>query len=281
MSPSFVVVPQWQGSASARAMRLIDGADAIRGDLPGSRTRIVEVPAEAGDGQGTGVHRFSALATTRERLAAELAALSAAPGADWALTVGGDCGVSLAAVENAASRHPRDLAVVWFDAHADLNTAESSPSGVFGGMVLRAILGDGCEGLALAAETVPVSSVVLAGVRDVDPGEEEFIAAHALPCLGSDELATSDALVEAVRATGARHVYLHIDLDVLDPANLAGLANPVPFGIRLPDLLAAITALKREFALAGATLAGFSPATPDAADDDLPAILRIIGALTR
>jgi arginase len=277
MSPSFVVVPQWQGSASARAMRLIDGADAIRGDLPPSHTHVIDVPAEAGDGQGTGVHRFSSLTTTRQRLAAELAATPA----DWALTVGGDCGVSLAAVENAASRHPDDLALVWFDAHPDLNTAESSPSGVFGGMVLRAILGDGCEGLALGAGTVPASNVVLVGARDVDPGEEEFIAAHALPSLDVDALATPDALVEAVRATGARHVYLHIDLDVLDPADLAGLANPVPFGIRVPDLTGAITALKQRFELAGATIAGFSPATPDAADDDLPAILRIIGALTR
>jgi len=281
MSPRFIVVPEWQGSASARAMRLIDGADAIRGDLPASRTRLVDVPAEAGDALDTGVHRFSSLAATRQHLAAELEAGAGDPGADWALTVGGDCGVSLAAVENAAGRHPADLAVVWFDAHPDLNTPESSPSSVFGGMVLRAILGDGCDGLALAHGLVPASRVVLAGARDIDPAEDEFIAAHALPCLAPEALATPDALIEAVRATGASHVYLHIDLDVLDPADFAGLANPVPFGVPLAGLIAAITALKQNFETAGATLAGFSPATPDAADDDLPAILRIIGALTR
>jgi flavin reductase (DIM6/NTAB) family NADH-FMN oxidoreductase RutF len=61
MSPTFVVVPQWQGSVSARAMRLLDGAEAIRGDLPVSATTLVDVPIEAGDSLDTGIHRFSSL----------------------------------------------------------------------------------------------------------------------------------------------------------------------------------------------------------------------------
>ncbi|MCZ0970589.1 arginase family protein [Streptomyces albulus] len=58
-------------------------------------------------------------------------------------TVGGDCGVELAPVSHAVARHGADLAVVWFDAHADLNTPASSPSGGFHGMVLRTLLGQG------------------------------------------------------------------------------------------------------------------------------------------
>ncbi|RIJ25759.1 arginase family protein, partial [Clavibacter michiganensis subsp. insidiosus] len=58
MPASFVVVPQWQGSGSSRAMRLADGAEAIRGDLPASATHVVDVPVEAGESLGTGVLRY-------------------------------------------------------------------------------------------------------------------------------------------------------------------------------------------------------------------------------
>lgn len=283
MSVSFVVVPQWQGSVSARAMRLGDGAEAIREDLPASRTSVVDVPAEAGTAEDSGIHRYSALLTVRQRLAGLLAAQPAGQHQtdECVLTIGGDCGVSLAAVEAASLRYPHDLAVVWFDAHPDLHTPTSSPSGAFTGMVLRAITGDGAEGLALGAEAVPPERVVLAGARDVDPPEADWIAEHALACLDPEQLAERGAVLGAVRETGASRVYLHIDLDVLDPAVLSGLANPVPFGLSVDALTAAITMVRSEFTLAGATIAGFSPASPDAAGDDMSAILRIIGALTR
>ena len=258
-------------------MRLADGAVAIRGDLPASATTDVEVPTEAGDSLDTGISRFSALVAVRQRMSQAQAGTS-----DWTLTVGGDCGVSLTAVENAAARHPDDVALVWFDAHPDLHTPESSPSGGFTGMALRAITGEGVEGLRLSGSgAVPLERVVLAGTRDIDAAEAEVIRARSVAILGSDDLETPEALVEAVRRTGTAHVYLHIDLDVLDPAALNGLANPLPFGIDVETLTKAITALRADFTLAGATIAGFSPSSPEHAEDDLPSILRIIGALTR
>ncbi|MGN6126684.1 MAG: arginase family protein, partial [Humibacter sp.] len=57
----FLIVPQWQGSSSSRAMQLIDGATAIAGDLPASATTFVDVPMEAGESLGTGVHRLSSI----------------------------------------------------------------------------------------------------------------------------------------------------------------------------------------------------------------------------
>lgn len=277
MSPNYVVVPQWQGSVSPRAMRLVDGAEAIQGDLPFSVTYAVDVPVEAGDSLDTGIHRFSALLTVRDR---QLAVLRA--GSEPVLTIGGDCGVSFGAVEHASLEHPGDIALVWFDAHPDLHTQESSQSGGFGGMVLRAILGDGVDGLALDPEArISPDRVVLAGTRDIDPAEDVFITEQAIPLVPVESLTTPDALVAAVKRTGAGHVYLHIDLDVLDPATLMGLSDIYPFGLAVENLTAAILALRAEFALAGATIAGFAPSSPEAANDDLPSILRIISALTR
>ena len=149
-------------------------------------------------------------------------------------------------------------------------------------MVLRAILGDGVDGLALDADTrLAGDRVVLAGVRDIDPAEDVFITEQGIPLVPVESLNTPDALVAAVKRTGAGHIYLHIDLDVLDPATIVGLSNIYPFGLAVETLTASIMALRAEFTLAGATIAGFAPSSPEAANDDLPSILRIIGALTR
>ena len=277
MAPTFVVVPQWQGSISPRAMRLVDGAVAIQGDLPFSATRLVDVPVEAGDSLATGVHRFSSIAQVRERHAEVLRGTT-----DWALSIGGDCSIALAAVEHAAREHPGDLAVVWFDAHPDLHTPESSPSGGFCGMVLRAISGEGPAELGLsAASSVPLSNVVLAGIRDVDDAEDVLLNERSLVSVSCSELADPAALVAAVAKTGAKRVFVHIDLDVLDPSALEGLSDLIPFGLSVAELGGAITALRADFTLAGATITGFAPASPEAAGDDLPSILRIIAALAR
>jgi len=271
---TFVVVPQWQGSGSSRALRLSDGAEAIRGDLPASLTRLVEVPLEAGDELGSGLPRLGSLQLVRDRTLAALADVD-----DWALTIGGDCGVALAAVDHALTRTAGDVAVVWFDAHPDLNTVESSPSAAFSGMVLRTLLGDG---VAPLVPTTPLSAerLVLAGVRSIDDDENDFVAASAIRRVGVDSLSDPADLLDAIAAGGATSVYIHIDLDVLDPAELAGLSDPVPFGVSAAALVAAVRAVKGRYRLAGASIAGFSPASVDEASDDLPTILRLIGALT-
>jgi arginase len=274
MSAAFVVVPQWQGSGSSRAMRLVDGAEALRGDLPAASTFSVNIPLEAGDELETGVARAGSIRLVHERTLAVLAEIDG-----WAITIGGDCGVSLPAIGHANERAGGDLAVVWFDAHPDLNTPQSSPSGAFTGMVLRALTGEGVPGLVPARPVSP-ASIVLAGARAIDEGEEAFIDSTGVRLLGVDELGSPAALLSAIEATGASAVYLHIDVDVLDPAELTGLAAPVPFGLTAAQLIELIRAVKGRFALAGATLASFSPSTPEAAVDDLGTLLRVIGALT-
>lgn len=274
MPASFVVVPQWQGSGSSRAMRLVDGAEAIRGDLPAASTFSVNVPLEAGDELGTGIHRAGSLRLVHERTLAVLAETGG-----WAITIGGDCGVSLAAIGHANELAKGDMAVVWLDAHPDLNTPESSPSGIFNGMVLRALTGEGVEGL-VPRRPIDPAKIVLAGARAFDAGEAEFIAHHGTPVISAEELATPDALVAAIEATGANSVYLHIDVDVLDPGEIDGVGNPVPFGVKGAALTGLVKAVKARFALAGASLVEFAPASPAAAVDDMGLLLRVIGAMT-
>lgn len=268
----FLVVPQWQGSPAARAMLLVDGAEAIAGDLPRSACTLVDVPLEAGEALETGVQRLSAVARIRSIVEEHLAPLT-----EHVVVVGGDCGVAVPAIAHAAAQHPA-LAVVWCDAHGDLNDAESSPSGAFSGMALRAVLGEG-EGTLRLDGAIAADRVVLVGARDLDDPEEEAAERFGLRRLSADDLADPDALAAAVAATGADAVYVHVDLDVLDPAVLGGVSIPVPFGAEVPQLVAAIGRLRERVPLVGASIAGFAPASPAAAVDDLGAILRVIGAL--
>jgi arginase len=267
----FVVAPQWQGSSSSRAMQLIDGALAIASDLPKSATTILEVPAEAGESLGSGVRRLSSLLQVRSGIAE---ALGEAP--DPFLLVGGDCGVALAGVSAVAGP---DLAVVWLDAHADLNAPDTSSSGAFHGMVLRAILGEGAEDLRLPIGAVTADRAVLAGARELELQEELYVAATGIRLVDVASLDDPEDLADAVAATGAARVYIHVDLDVLDPGELGALTHPVPFGLTTAQLVNAIKAVRARLPLAGASLTEFSPASAEAAVDDLGVILRIVGAL--
>lgn len=273
---SFLVVPQWQGSPSTRAMRLVDGAEAIRGDLPSSATTVVDVPAEAGDAQDTGIRRYASVAAVAERVRDALAGRS-----EPVVTIGGDCGADFAAIGHAVRTTSEPVALVWFDAHPDANTPETSPSGAFSGMVVSAATGRGVGLLSASPdERVPDERVVLAGVRATDPGELDGLLERGARLLAPDAL-DPEALVAAVEDTGARVIYVHIDLDVLDPADLAGLFDPVPFGVPAAQLVACLEALRARFPLAGAGITSFAPSSLAAASDDLPTILRIVGAVTR
>jgi arginase len=271
-----VIVPQWQGSGSSRAMRLVDGASAIQGDLPAAATRVVDVPVGAGEAQGTGVLRYTAIQAV---LASQQRVLAGTTGA--VVTIGGDCGVELGAIPHAIASSPgSETAVVWFDAHGDLNSPETSPSRAFHGMVLRTLLGDGPEAL-VPASPLAAQRVVLAGTRSLDDAEADYIGASGIRLVSSSDLQSPDVLVEAIRQTGAGSVYIHVDLDVLDPAEIDGVGYPEPFGVSVHQLVEAIAAVRSVFHLVGAGITEFAPSTPESASDDLPTILRVISALTR
>ncbi len=106
-------------------------------------------PRRGGESLGTGVRRLSALARTRELVAGHLEA--------GTVLIGGDCSITVAALDTLPGGTD-DLAVVWCDAHADLHTPDTSPSGAFSGMALRAVLGEGEPQLALSPASAGTAS---------------------------------------------------------------------------------------------------------------------------
>lgn len=264
----FLIVPQWQGSPSTRAMLLVDGANAIAGDLPRKDTTVLDVPLEAGDSLGTGVRRLSSLLRLRELVAGAMT-----DSGESTVVIGGDCSVSTFAL-SAVDR--TDTAVLWCDAHPDLNDPGSSPSGSFSGMALRAILGEGEPQLALSPG-VPPERVVLLGARSIDDGEQPLLS--TITTLTPEDAQEPDAVSAAVRATGATRVWVHIDVDVIDPAEFEGVSEAAPFGVSTGALVSAIKRVRADFPLAGATISGFAPHSPSHAVQDMGAILRLVGAV--
>jgi arginase family enzyme len=155
---------------------------------------------------------------------------------DRPLVLGGCCCSHIGAVEGLAARHGR-IAVVWLDAHGDLNTPESSPSGNEWGMPLRMII----DGGAVDAE-----DVALIGARNLDPPEEEFIA----------EAGVHREIAPALADVG--HVYVALDCDVLDPAELF-VFMPEPNGPSADDVEATLRQIAAHAHVVGAGLTGLAP----------------------
>ena len=167
------------------------------------------------------------------------------------LVLGGCCCAHLGAIRGLAARHDR-LAVVWFDAHGDLNTPESSPSGNLWGMPLRMAIDEG---------SVTPSRVALVGARDLDPPEQEYVTVHGI----------DDDLGRALAAAAA--AYVALDVDVLEPGSLP-IFMPAPGGLSVAAAAAILSDVAARVPVAGVGITGLAPGADPAV---LSALARAAG----
>jgi arginase len=156
------------------------------------------------------------------------------------LVLGGCCCSHVGVVEGLASRHDR-LGVIWLDAHGDLNTPETSPSGNEWGMPLRMLIDGGA---------IDAQDVALIGARNLDPPEVEFIAAAGIHD-------SAEAVLERVDC-----VYVALDCDVFEPSELS-VFMPEPGGLTIAVVEKLLCGLRDRGAVVGA---GFSGLAPDSAN---------------
>jgi arginase family enzyme len=211
---------------------------------------LVRVPRAWGAG-GEEMARAGALALPLPEVAVVEEATLAAQTAELAarlprrpVVLGGCCCAHVGAVEGLAARGRR-LAVVWVDAHGDLNTPETSPSGNEWGMPFRMILDGGAA---------RVEDCVLVGARNLDPPEEAFIDRSGLPVGAA---AIFDALA------GAEAVYVAFDVDALAPGEPLVPHMPVSGGLSLAEAEAMLAEVAATTPVAGV---GFTGLTDDPAN---------------
>jgi arginase len=152
--------------------------------------------------------------------------------------LGGCCCSHIGAVEALAARYGR-IALVWFDAHGDLNTPETSPSGNLWGMPLRMILDSGA---------VDPQDVILIGARNLDPPETELIASIGLRTQPEELEAALDVTEGA---------YVALDVDALDPDGISSFM-PEPGGLSLDETEQLLRATAERTAVLGAGLSGLA-----------------------
>jgi len=155
------------------------------------------------------------------------------------LVLGGDHSIAIGTLAGLADRY-ENLGVIWYDAHADLNTGETSPSGNIHGMPLAVSLGLGHDSLMNIrgfAPKIKPENVVIIGARSIDPGERELIkekgikvfTMHEIDKLGMTEV--MDQAMAYLKERNVDGVHLSLDLDGIDPIYTPGVGTPVPGGI--------------------------------------------------
>jgi arginase len=169
-------------------------------------------------------------------------------GGRFPLLVAGDCSVAMTTLA-AVRRHRPDARVLWLDAHGDFNTPETTPSSFLGGMALAGAVGEWVPELA---EPFPAESVVMAGVRDLDPAEREALERSLVTVVG----AGLDTLVHVQNALDRAPVYVHLDVDVLDPEDMPA-QFPAPGGLRTEKLYDLLEAVAGECEIVGVEVTAF------------------------
>jgi arginase len=182
------------------------------------------------------------------------------------LILGGDHSIAIGTLAGIA-KHYRSLGVIWFDAHADSNTAETSPSGNIQGMPLAASLGDGHQDLIEVGgytNKIKAEHVVLIGVRDMDPGERDLITKKQIKIYTSedvDRIGIGKVIDETVSYLAAKcdGIHLSYDLDVIDPSDSQGVGTPVDGGICLEQTIDAMKLLAKYNVITSAEFVELNP----------------------
>ncbi len=177
--------------------------------------------------------------------------------ADDPVVFAGDC-VSIVGVLAGLERRKVAATLVFFDAHGDFNTWETTPSGFIGGMPLAMVTGRGeqpiVDGVGLTP--LPDERVVLVDGRDLDPGEDTAIEGSGI--------AVSSVVDVMHHLPESGPLYVHVDVDVVDPVDMPAMNYPAPNGPSLNQVADALAQLQATGRVAALSFSCWNPALPGA-----------------
>ena len=177
---------------------------------------------------------------------------------DLPISIAGDCCTALAVLAG-LRRTGKNPVLIWFDAHGDFNTWETSPSGFLGGMPLAMLVGKGEHSLLEALDMEPIEEgrVILTDGRDLDPGEKELVNRSSITHLKDPR--------DLLEYSFSEHsMWIHFDTDILDPEEVPAQNYPAPGGIRKNELEEIFQYLASTGNICAISLSSWAPDLPGA-----------------
>lgn len=260
-----LIYPQWQGGIVDHWMPDIPAADASRGYYlgaqllnllaPASSQKTVEVPISLDINDREVEKGISARQVIFKQTRAALEKIRE-NNPDKIVTLGGECSVSVVPFTYLAGKYPDDVAIVWIDAHPDVNLPYDEYKG-YHAMALTACLGMGDkEIIDMLPAKFDATKALIAGVRSWDNGMQERQKELGIKGLSPEEVSDdSSVILEWLKTTGASKVVIHFDLDALDPAEIIAGVGVEPNGMKIKEVVRVINDIAAKYDLVGLTVA--------------------------
>ncbi len=231
------------GPSALRIAGVVEKIRALGHEVEDKGNVDVAEMATTAVGDGTAKYRAQILDCVA-RLAAAVEKSVAA--GRFPVVLGGDHSIAIGTITGISAVHRRQgkkIGLIWFDAHGDMNTPDTSPSGNVHGMPLAMLLGYGPKEFAELGgfhPKVEPRNVVLMGVRSLDPWEREIVkksGIHVITMKEIDRLGMAEATDRAIEfvSDGTAGFHLSFDLDGLDPDIAPGVGTPEPGGINFRE----------------------------------------------
>lgn len=243
---------------------------------PGEDVRIVEIEPRAE------YETESSLVFDAQRQIAGFTAKSRESGR-FPLVLGGNCNTALGGISGTGAAN---CGVIWFDAHGDFNTTETTESGFLDGMGLAMLVGR-CWRHVLSTvpgfSPIPEKLTALVGARDLDPWEAEDLANSAITQLSVEDIrgkGSQKAFVDFLDRLNKEvdHVYLHVDIDVLDPDATPANYYSAPNGLWIDEVLDAIAYIGGRIPITGGGIGSYDPSF-DPYGKTAEAAVRVMGSI--
>lgn len=246
--------PQWQGGDD---LSTYAGAEEIKMYLSGQEYVALPVSTDKSEVaiKKNGIKGFDILCSQMQSAYDRLQADSP----EKIFTLGGGCDADVPAIVYMCEKYQRDITLVWLDAHGDLNRPEESETALFYGMPLRSVMDADCFGLLENKCPMRASRVIHIGGRDFDEVEKVVMSETGMSAYSVQDIHSRiDQLHKIAEEVNTKHVYIHLDLDVLDPADFPNTPLPAPDGLHCEEVSSILDAFADK--LVGLGIYEYAPA---------------------